>query len=286
MLVAAGRFLLGAFIELMQLTLLFAASFMGVNVALGNIRLPDSVPPPSLAAFAFLAVYSLMVWWPARDLVEGWLGLLARRLPDRYTNRAENLGRALLALAYAALILALPAGGRTFEGHAFANAYIVIAVVVFAIGGAIPRLWFGFRADAWDKPEAIPQLLQEAGHRGALFVIAIFLGIGLGFTAGYTVASRRVAQPVELHGKLCRRDTKQCPATRTLDVPVHGDAVAIKSLLEGTDDMCTITAGGVSIWLNRTLPVVNGHVQLAVSLPANHDRCGYNIHARPAKAAP
>lgn len=182
MIAAAFRFLLGAFTELCQLLLVLVSAIFGTKVAMGRGLLPVMI------------VYSLLAWLPARDLVEGWLGMIARRLPDRYDERAENLGRGAMAIvfsvAFIVLLVVLPSDYRDRQGAAFEMTYGLFALSIFGLGSAIPRLWFGLRASAWTTEAAIPELLRETGKRGALFITAAFVGIGIAFTTAYTLGGR------------------------------------------------------------------------------------------------
>jgi len=172
------RFLFGAFVELCQLLLVLVAALFAVQIAVGNP-----------GAFVLLVVYGLLVWWPARDLVEGWLGMVSRRLPDRYEDRGENLGRGVMGVAFAifwtVLWFVADPDQHTKRAEAFDRAYVLLALAIFGLGGAVPRLWFGFKPAAWTRQSALPELLHQAGRRGAIFIVAIFVGIGLGFVAGY-----------------------------------------------------------------------------------------------------
>lgn len=182
MIAAAFRFLLGAFTELCQLLVVLASALFGTKVATGQ------------GLFPIMIVYSLLAWLPARDLVEGWLGMIARRLPDRYEERAENIGRGVMAVVFSVLFIALlfvlPSDYRDRHGAAFETTYALFALSIFGLGAAIPRLWFGLRASAWTTETAVPQLLRETGKRGAIFITAVFVGIGLAFTTAYTLGGR------------------------------------------------------------------------------------------------
>jgi hypothetical protein len=182
MIAATFRLLLGAFTELCQLLLVLVSAVFGTKVATGRGLLPVMI------------VYSLLAWLPARDLVEGWLGMVARRLPDRYEDRAENVGRGVMAIAFSiafiVLLLVLPSDYRDRRGAAFETTYGLFALSIFGLGGAIPRLWFGLRASAWTTESAVPQLLREAGKRGALFITAAFVSIGIAFTTAYALGGR------------------------------------------------------------------------------------------------
>src|SRR3569623_3816174 len=140
--VSMVRFLFGAFVELCQLLLVLVAALFAVQIAVGNP-----------GAFVLLVVYGLLEWWPARDLVEGWLGMVSRRLPDRYEDRGENLGRGVMGVAFAifwtVLWFVADQDQHTKVAEAFDRAYVLLARAIFGLGVAVPRLWFGYTPAAW-----------------------------------------------------------------------------------------------------------------------------------------
>ena len=271
-----ARFLYGAFVELCQLTLVLAAALFAIDTAVGNA-----------GAFVLLVVYGLLVWWPARDLVEGWLGMVSRRLPDRYRDRGENLGRGVMGVVFAIFwavlwFIAAP-DVSTAQGEAFDRTYALLALAIFGIGGAVPRLWFGLKAAAWTPQSALPELLRQAGRRGAIFIVAMFVGIALGFVAGYSAQVPRMDDvapapepvvPVEdlRWGALCRAATKDCPSSRH----VIADRVArakpaslhVEVIPDGEPPVCTVTQ----------LP---GTFAFDVALPDGVDHCTYFIDVKP-----
>ena len=317
MLRTAGRFAWGAFVELLQLTLVLVAALFAIEIAIGHgLRdaIASDVPePPNQASLVLLVLYALLVWWPARDLVEGWLGMVSRRLPDRYDDRAENLGRGVLAVVFAVfwtiLWFVADADASTAQGEAFDRSYALFALAIFGIGGAIPRLWFGRRHAAWGRRSDIPELLAQAGKRGAIFIILLFVGIALGFVAAYAVEARRpdyrrptlstsTPLPVEDQrwGTLCRQPTNDCPSSRHITAPrmqrAKPDAVHVEVIENGEPPVCDV----VPVWTvddryrrghDRTVPVSAGAtIAFDVALPERIDRCSYFVDVTPAKPSP
>ena len=234
----------GAGVELLQLLLVLVASLLAPNLAGGG----ESRTPHDLAiAFFFFAAYSAIALWPARDLVEGWLGMFAGRQPARYADRGENVGRALIAFAPLAL-LGMPAVGtdQPPEVRALAEAFCTLAIVVFGPGSAIPRIWFAIRGRSPSGPDEVPELLRESGRRGAHLFYAAFLGLGLGL-----VAARLALQPpprghhpslleqyneiVDVQGNLCRPATASCPDHRDLGLKLRSDGDLQLGLVDRID---------------------------------------------------
>jgi hypothetical protein len=183
---ALGRFVAGAFVEVCQLMLVAAGALFGVPLARDR-GVPVS---DSLVFLGFFAFYSLFVLLPARDLIEGWLGMIAGRQPARFGNRAENLGRATLMIAAAVGFCLVPTTNETDspETRAFTFAFLVLALVVFVIGGAVPRLWFAVKHVDSDVPDVVPDMLRETGRRGSLLVYCAFMGMGLAIAVATAVA--------------------------------------------------------------------------------------------------
>ena len=273
------RFLFGAFVEFCQLLLVLVAALFAVEIAVGNP-----------GAFALLVVYGLLVWWPARDLVEGWLGMVSRRLPDRYDDRAENLGRGVMGVAFAlgwtVVWFVADPDQHTKHGEAFDRTYALRALAIFGIGGAVPRLWFGFKREAWAPQSALPELLQQAGKRGAIFIVAIFVGIALGFMAGYGMQVRRAdyvapvnptrVPPRDLRwGALCRVATKECPSSRRTTADRVGRVspwdVTVDVIPDGEPPVCNVAQSTTG----------SGVLAFDIALPDGVDRCTYMIDVRP-----
>ena len=240
----AVGFARGAGTEFLQLLLVLVAAMLGPDLAGGS----ESRTPHDLAiAFLFFAAYSAIALWPARDLIEGWLGMFAGRQPARYADRGENVGRALIALV-PLVLLGAPAArpDQPAEVRAFAEAFTTLAIVVFGPGTAVPRLWFAILGRAPSGPDEVPELLRESGRRGAHLCYAAFLGLGLGL-----VAARLALQPPppgahpslleQLHesfdvkGDLCRPATASCPEHRDFGLEVLSDGDLTLGLVNRID---------------------------------------------------
>lgn len=224
-----GAFLRGLFVELYRLALVFgAAIFAGMLVGFGPAG------PIALAfGLLFLSLANKYVSDPARVLVQGWLGLLARVQPPGFERRAENLGHALVGLG-SVTFLTLPLfanAGR--DARPFEHAFLVLAAIVFGPGAALPRLWFAIRAGNAPAGDVLPAMLHEAGERAARIFYYAFMGIGLGLAAAQGAQMVRNARrdtsndPFlrERRGELCRTATAVCPREQRLDValPRGGD---------------------------------------------------------------
>ncbi|MEO6775285.1 MAG: hypothetical protein ABI467_20140 [Kofleriaceae bacterium] len=293
----------GAFVELCQLLLLFSGAILGAGIA--------GAP----TVLVVVAVYAAFVLYPARDLIQGWLGLFAGFRPERYRDRWENAGRGIVALAGSVAILCLPIADRreSHESQGFELAFLGLAVIVFGIGGAIPRLWFAFRSEG-DTSTELPELLRQAGWRGAAFFYCAFLGIGLALVAGHSspVQAHEAHAPAELAsddatfqrawprfvGRLCQTATTGCPHAQVLDfvAPRSTDITVTAFISDDILPLCTLVPS--SVWpddahdhealarhlladdVEASAPIVvaaGEWIALRVTLPANAARCSYWI---------
>jgi hypothetical protein len=307
---------------MLQLTLVLVAALLAVETAIGrglhDAIASDAPRAPYSGSVFFLAAYSLLVWWPARDLVEGWLGLISRRLPDRYEDRAENLGRGVLSVVFAifwtVLWFVADADANTRQGEAFDRSYALLALFIFGFGGAVPRLWFGAKKTAWERHPELPQLLREAGRRGAIFILALFLGIGLGFTAAYAVQVKRadyvpptytpdslLAVEDQGTGELCRMSAKECPTTRHFVAErvsqAKPSAVLVEILPFDGPPVCLVTPSwtvddDARQWFadrsdgdrkRSVATAAHSNIAFEVELPEGRDHCTYFIDVTPVK---
>ena len=185
--VLAG-FVTGAVTQVLTLLLVFAGAALGARM----IGLAPAVE--LVAPFAFFALYAAFAIVPSRDLVQGWLGIVAGRQPERYDGRAQCLGRGLACLA-SLLFLLVPLADKheAPERRAIEAALFLLAILVFGLVAAVPWLWFGVLGAPRSKTGAgeLPELLREAGKRGSRFCYCAFLGIGLGIVAGEAAMARR-----------------------------------------------------------------------------------------------
>ncbi len=305
---AIGLALVGASIELGQLLLVLVAAILGAEL----FARPAS-PGDVLRALLFFVGYSLFTLLPARDLVQGWLGMIAGRRPARYAERGENLGRGLVALAAGAVLVLLAVVAMPLmpahdppEARALGAGFFGLALAVFGFGTAVPRLWFAFRrepssASSATSPEEVPALLAEAGRRGARLILCAFLGIGLGLAAASATRGRSV-WPVaarwrreQFTGALCRTPTPDCPHERHAVVRAPATArVDISTVAYVDPPRCTIVPVGAwppaeadrDALVTRlasagdggpvTVSVAAGaRVALDVVLPAGAERCTY-----------
>lgn len=297
---AAVGFARGAFVELCQLVLVFVAALLGVSLLARPQATSWIALVPGLAVFAGYSAFALL---PARDLVQGWLGMIAGRQPGRYADRAENLGRALIQLASVALLV-LPALDRhePYETRGFASAFLLLAILVFGVGAAVPRLWFAFRTAPDDAPDHVPDLLREAGRRAAWLFYCSFMGIGLGLAAARAAVFEHAPPPVEAPaiaqaaGRLCRPASDGCPDHRELGmVAIRTGRMAASLVSDDALDspVCHVAVSGA--WPadpaaraaleaaldaddggKTTIPVHAGeYVALAVSVPDGADTCTF-----------
>lgn len=245
----------GAFIELCQLLLVFAGATLGAGFFAGPSRFAARVDVASLLQLlGFFAVFSLFVLYPARDLVQGWLGMIAGRRPERYAERGENVGRAVVALASMALLMLPSAHAEdSHEVKAFSFAFLGLALFVFGLGSAVPRLWFAIRTGGGGRPAEVPALLGVAGTRAAVFVYCAFMGIGIGLATASIARAQRpeLAAAVstwpreQLVGKLCRVPTAACPTVAHGEVTAPVAArIAISAIFYRDPPLCEITPIG------------------------------------------
>ena len=317
---AVFGFVRGAFVELCQLVLVYAAALLGVELLVRQ----DMTLAAAAIPLGFFALYSAFVILPARDLVQGWLGMIAGRQPARYDDRGENLGRALVMLGSLALLV-LPAVDRhePREVRAFATAFLLLAMLVFGLGGAVPRLWFTIRSAPEGAADQVPELLREAGKRAARLFYCTFLGIGLGLVAALAadthVAASQPPPPaasadvvaserVQVKGELCRAPAAGCPDHRDLamaafvagrlpiafypdpgvDLPVclavvAGDWPAAAADRDALVDHLNASAGGGEASAQAK---AGDRVQLRVVVPDGDDRCGYFVDIQQPEPAP
>lgn len=231
---ALAGFVTGAVTQVLTLLLVFAGAALGARM----IGLAPAVE--LVAPFAFFALYAAFAIVPSRDLVQGWLGIVAGRQPERYDGRAQCLGRGVACLA-SLLFFLVPLADKYEppERRAIEAAFFLLAILVYGVVAAVPWLWFGVLGAPRSKAGAgeLPELLREAGKRGSRFCYCAFLGIGLGIVAGEAAVTRRAGTwehrpepeivvppraPDELvdnpeHrddeiGDLCRTPTPDCPS--------------------------------------------------------------------------
>ena len=187
-----GQFLYGVLAELVRVTLVVAtgalsAQFFGGRMVGGG---GDGGWLAVVVQLAIVSGYALLVIVPARDIVHGWLGMIAGYQPPAYDEPAQNVGRAVADVALAAggvVMLAVTMGqtsesGDSASSEALVFAYTVVAILVFCIAGAVPRLWFGL-GKRRVVSGAMPELLRQAGRRAAIFCYATFVSVGLALGA-------------------------------------------------------------------------------------------------------
>jgi hypothetical protein len=186
MMAAVFGFIAGAFVQLMTLLLVYAGAALGARM-IGPASALELVGP-----FAFVALYAAFAIVPSRDLVQGWLGMIAGRQPERYDDRAQCLGRGVACLC-TLLLLLLPLADKREppDRRAMEAAFLLLATLGFGLGGAVPWLWFGLLGKGRGAADELPALLREAGTRGSRFCYCAFLGLGLGIVAGEAAISRR-----------------------------------------------------------------------------------------------
>jgi len=186
MMPAVLDFVTGAIAQVMTLLLVFAGALLGAGM-IGPASGIELVAP-----FGFFALYAAFAIVPSRDLVQGWLGMIAGRQPERYDGRAKCLGRGVACLA-TLLFFLLPLADRHEppERRAMEAGFVLLAILVFGLAGAVPWLWFGAVGTPRSKTSDLPELLREAGTRGSRLCYCAFLGIGLGIVAGEAALSRR-----------------------------------------------------------------------------------------------
>jgi hypothetical protein len=226
---AIAGFVIGAFTQVAKIMLVFVGPLLGAKMIGIGPTLALLIP------FAFFAAYSAFSIVPSRELVQGWLGMVAGRQPASYDGRAKCLGRGLACLStLLSFLVPLADNRQTPEQQAMVSGFLVLTIAVYGVLGAVPWLWFGVLGKPRDElpPDDLPDLLREAGKRGSRFCYCAFLAIGLGIIvaegdldgrtgtwderAGLVVPSGPypLTDPV-LHrdeiGKLCATPTPDCP---------------------------------------------------------------------------
>ncbi len=307
---AIGAALLGAFIELCQLLLVVVGAVFGARISMSH----GAALSGYVQQLGFFVAYSAFVLPAARDVIQGWLGMVAARQPERFGDRYENGGRAFVAVAFSVLVLALFAvvpGSGTRTQRAFELAFVLFALFVFGLGSAVPRAWFAVHATAARSADPMPQLLRQAGKRGALLCYCTILGIGIALAAAqctvvqrHASASSVAAEPSALvetdtreaiaSGELCRTPTVACPAelriTRTFLAATHVE-VWVTSIAAELPS-CTATLGpGVEVTAQRDAieralddsaaiapPIAvsaGARIALRIAVPDGVERCSY-----------
>ena len=228
---------------------------------------------PSAMAGMLLAfgLYSLLVLVPARDIVQGWLGMVAGRRPTSYSERGENLGRVLgdLVLVVAFLWIMVATFGVLSEredasSNAFGFAYMMFALLAFGLGSAVPRLWFALSSRDLYSSDAMPELLVQAGKRASIFCYAAFMSAGLALTGARVTALARGMAPAARHrgmavppppapplvkafsGALCL-DGPGCYANQTISVTATRTGLLSIQVL-GEKDLLLCPIGPVGRW--------------------------------------
>ena len=238
---AVGYFLWGLGAEIVRLMLVLATA--GLASSFFGGRMGPASPGAMAAMLVVFGLYSLLVLVPARDIVQGWLGMVAGRRPPSYGERGENLGRFLgdLLLVGGFLWVMVVTFGVISEredasSNAFGFAYMMFALLVFGLGSAVPRLWFATRQQELDRSDPTPELLAQAGKRASIFCYAAFMSAGLALTAARVTALARGMAPAARHrgmavapppappvhreysGTLCITPAKDCPGQHYLEV--------------------------------------------------------------------
>jgi hypothetical protein len=231
-----GSAVLGFALEFTRLALVIAGAGM-VSVVAGPMEAGRAVFPVVL-----IAVYALFTIVPARDVVRGWLGMFAHAVPDGFDDDGENVGRAVAdVIMFAGVVVLLvwmsgevvDEAGSNADSEAFLAAFLAFEMLVFGLGGAVPRIWFVWKSVP--APAKPPELLVQAGKRAAVFSYCAFVSIGLALTAGQLVAGTRglrrprhhikpAPPPPPFHklvaGSLCQPARADCDVVGVVDVVV------------------------------------------------------------------
>lgn len=287
--------------------LVVPAIFVGQTFGgpLGAAPLQQSFP-----MILVIAVYALFVAAPVRDVVQGWLGMIAGRVPAAYDDRAVNVARGGMALAMtiAAIVLlvvtfGVRGAGETASQYAFTFVFALTSVIVFGAGRAIPRLWFAVRNPIVTRDDhELPQLLAETGRRARTYFYGAFLSVPLAMGLASSAVILRdgpLPPPPEVRethaafehaqlmfwGRLCRTASKDCPATRRIAAHAPDSRVLhVRVRIDGDGPLCAISADGN--WLPRQAgsaakPVTVEHhpaaLGLDVTLPDGADTCTYFV---------
>nr|HEX4317938.1 hypothetical protein [Kofleriaceae bacterium] len=202
---AIGQFLYGLAAELTRVALVLAAGMLSAHFFGG--RVVGGPLGALVIPLAIVAAYAALAIVPARDIAQGWLGMIAGMRPAAFGDPAQNLGRAVADVAAAvgtAVLLVVTFGatsanpGDSASEEAMSFAYAVITASVFCLGAAVPRVHFGL-CDVPDAPAPPPALLQQAGRRASTFCYCAFVTIGVAFVAARVVADSRGLRPPATH---------------------------------------------------------------------------------------
>ena len=208
---AVGYFLVGFVGEFEWLMILIA------EAGLASIFFGKRMGPGSLGTMAaqlvLYGLFSLLMFWPARKVVQGWLGMVSGVRPESYRDTAMNLGAAVCDLVVFAgfLVLMVVASGPLSEGEdpsslAFGFSFTLFVLLVFGVGSAVPRFWFATRRTGRASAGPAPELLVQAGKRASRFCYAVFLTMGLAMTgARVTALARGLAAAPLTRARRCQR---------------------------------------------------------------------------------
>jgi hypothetical protein len=124
--------------------------------------------------------------------------MFAGACPDGFDDDAENVGRALAdVVMFAGVVVLLvwtsgevvDEGSANADSEAFLRAFLAFEMLVFGLGGAVPRMWFALKSVP--APAKPPELLVQAGKRAGVFCYCAFVSVGIALSAARLVAGTR-----------------------------------------------------------------------------------------------